>query len=238
MNHALGLPHLHLRVCESTNSLAKQLAEAGAPHGTTITADEQTAGRGRQGRSWVAPAGTALLMSALVRPVIDSHKLAPLAAALAVAETCEQLAAVEASIKWPNDVWIEGRKVSGILVEARPDQSPDRSWIVVGIGLNTRVSIDAMPEDLQSTAYSLGLAEDVDALSVLLTRLDHWLAAGTDAIVTAWRARDALHGREISWADGSGVASGVDNDGNLLVTRADGSAATLTAGEVHLTLHR
>lgn len=230
----LGTPHHHHEVVDSTNTLAKQLAEQGAPHGTTITADEQTAGRGRQGRVWVAPAGTALLMSVIARPVIANYKLAPLAAALAVAETCEELAGVEASIKWPNDVWIEGRKVSGILVEARPDPVVDRSWIVVGIGLNTSVPLDLMPEDLQQTATSLGLAPEVDALGPLIARLDHWLHAEPNSTVEAWRGRDALRGREISWADGSGLAAGVDDEGNLLVRGCGGGVTTLRAGEVHL----
>ncbi len=231
----LGTPHHHHEVIDSTNTRAKQLAAQGAPHGTTITADEQTAGRGRQGRAWVAPAGTALLMSVIARPVIPNYKLAPLAAALAVAETCESLADVEAQIKWPNDVWIDRKKVSGILVEARPDQNAERSWIVVGIGLNTSVPLDQMPEDLQSTATSLALPLGVDALSPLLERLDHWLHSDSSDTVSAWSKRDALRGKEISWADGSGLAAGVDDQGNLLVRGCGAGITTLRAGEVHLT---
>lgn len=230
----LGRPRLHQRVCDSTNDLAKALAEAGAPHGTTVTAAEQTAGRGRQGRSWTAPAGSALLMSVIVRPVQESHKLAPLAVALAVAETCERLTGAAATIKWPNDVWIDGRKVAGILIEARPDRLPERSWLVVGIGLNSSVDLQLMPEDLRQTAATLALAPDTDALTPLLERLDHWLGAGTAAIVTAWRARDALRGRRISWAGGSGTATGIDAAGSLLVSADDGTTETLAAGEVHL----
>jgi BirA family biotin operon repressor/biotin-[acetyl-CoA-carboxylase] ligase len=237
MNHALGTPHLHYRVCESTNDVAKNLAEKGAAHGLVVTSDEQTAGRGRQGRTWVAPAKTALLVSALARPVVDSHKLAPLAAALAVAETCEALADVSTSIKWPNDVWIDGRKVSGILAEARPDQSPDRSWLVVGIGLNTCVPLELMPEELQQTATTLGLPVGTDALTPLMARLDHWLASDAAAVVAAWRGRDALLERSISWADGTGVAAGIDEHGNLVVKHDDDSTSTLTAGEVHLAVH-
>jgi BirA family biotin operon repressor/biotin-[acetyl-CoA-carboxylase] ligase len=238
MMHQLGSPHLHFRVCESTNDVAKRLAESGAPHGTTVTADEQTAGRGRQGRTWVAPPKTALLVSALARPVVDSHKLAPLAAALAVADTCEALADAETKIKWPNDVWIDGRKVSGILAEARPDHEPDRSWLIVGIGLNTSVSLDQMPEELQETATTLGLPMGTDALTPLIARLDHWLASDADSIVKAWRKRDALRGREISWADGEGIAEGIDLHGNLIVAHHDNTTSTLTAGEVHLAVHR
>lgn len=234
MTPVLGNPHLHFRVCESTNDLAKQKAEAGAPHGLTITADAQTAGRGRQGRSWVAPPRSSLLMSILARPVTDHHKLAPLAAALAVAETAEALADRPAKIKWPNDVWIEGLKVSGILVEARPDHNADRSWLIVGIGFNTSVKLEDMPEELQQTATTLGLPMGTDALTPLVARLDHWLGSDAVDVVGAWRERDALHGRGISWADGAGTAAGVDEQGNLVVELADGTTTTLTAGEVHL----
>lgn len=233
----LGLPHIHHAVCESTNALLKQLAEEGAEHGTTITADEQTAGRGRQGRSWVAPPGSALLMSVLIRPVEPRHTLAPLAAGIAVAETCEALTRFDAQIKWPNDVWIEGRKVAGILAEARPDPLPERSWLVVGIGLNTSVEVRKLPGELQETAASLGLPAGHDALTPLLERLDRWLAAGDEAVLDAWRPRDALKGRRIGWSGGEGTAAGVDDHGNLLVTLDDGSTETLTAGEVHLSIH-
>lgn len=229
-----GQPHEHFERIDSTNALAKERADAGAPHGTTITADEQTAGRGRQGRSWIAPAGSALLMSVVIRPIIDSYKVAPLAAALAVAETCEELTACNAQIKWPNDVWIDGRKVSGILIESRHHQDIECSWMVVGIGLNTHVELDAMPEELRETATSLNLDPGIDALTPLLARLDRHLHADPAATLAAWRERDALLGRDISWHDGSGLAAGVDDEGNLLARTCGGGIATLRSGEVHL----
>lgn len=234
MSEALGKPHQHFAVLESTNATAKELATAGAGHGTTITCDQQTAGRGRQGRSWVAPAGSSLLLSVILRPARAAHRFAPLAAALAVAETCEALADRTAKIKWPNDVWIEGRKVSGILVEARPDQDDEKSWVVIGIGLNTRVKLDELPEELQRTAASLELPPDVDALAPLLARLEYWLDAESTELIEAWSARDALNGRTIAWADGEGVADGIDAEGNLRVRLSDNTLETLNAGEVHL----
>lgn len=230
----LGRPHLHYRRCESTNDIAKRLADGGAPHGTVVTTREQTAGRGRQGRTWVAPAGSALLCSIVVRPVMPQHRLAPLAAGLAVSEAGEALTAVSCQIKWPNDVWVSGRKVAGILVEARPDPNPDNSWVVVGIGLNTSIELAAMPEELQQIATTLGLPPSTDALSPLLARLERWLDATPAAVVAAWRTRDALLGRRISWAAGAGEASGIDENGNLLVRLDDGGFEALTAGEVHL----
>ena len=113
-----------------------------------MTADEQTAGRGRQGREWTAPPRSSVLMSVVLRELDERHELLPLAAAVAV---CEALP-VEAAIKWPNDVWVEGRKVAGILLEGRPQEG----WAVLGIGLN--VTTDSFPAELADTATSLRLA--------------------------------------------------------------------------------
>jgi BirA family transcriptional regulator, biotin operon repressor / biotin---[acetyl-CoA-carboxylase] ligase len=100
----LGHPRVHHRVTDSTNERARALAAAGAPHGTLVTAAEQTAGRGRQGRAWSSPAGRALLMSLVLRGLGESNALLPLTAAVAVCEACEREAPVTCAIKWPNDV--------------------------------------------------------------------------------------------------------------------------------------
>jgi BirA family biotin operon repressor/biotin-[acetyl-CoA-carboxylase] ligase len=122
---ALGRPRLHLRETDSTNERARALALGGAPHGTLVTASAQTAGRGRQGRRWEAAPGSALLCSVVLRRV---DELLPLRAGLAVAD----LAGEAARVKWPNDVLVAGRKVAGVLVEARPQDG----WAVLGIGIN------------------------------------------------------------------------------------------------------
>ena len=134
----IGSPRVHHRLTDSTNERAKQLAAAGAPHGTMVTADEQTAGRGRQGRVWTAPPRSAVLMSVVLR---ELDERLPLTAAVAV---CDALP-VEAAIKWPNDVWIEGRKVAGILVEGRPQEG----WAVLGVGVNVTTR-DASPPNSPS----------------------------------------------------------------------------------------
>jgi BirA family transcriptional regulator, biotin operon repressor / biotin---[acetyl-CoA-carboxylase] ligase len=224
----IGRPRVHHRVTDSTNERARTLAEAGAPHGTVVTADEQTAGRGRQGRVWVATPGEALLLSVVVRPLGSRHALLPLAAALAVCETAEALADVRCEIKWPNDVWIDRRKLSGILVEARPAAG----WAVVGIGLNTGVG--EFPDELRAIATTLRLAGPEEALGPLLESLARWEAAEERDVLAAWRPRDALLGTEIRWDGGEGVARGVDATGSLRVERADGELVTLGAGEVHL----
>jgi BirA family biotin operon repressor/biotin-[acetyl-CoA-carboxylase] ligase len=230
----IGSPRVHHRLTDSTNQRAKELAERGAPHGTVVTADEQTAGRGRQGRSWVAPPGAAVLMSAVVRD-LESMSMLPLGAALAVCDAAEAcVPGVRCAIKWPNDVWIEGRKLSGILVEGRPAAG----WAVVGIGLNVLTRADEFPPELRDTATSLaaagGSAEVPEALDALVAGLDRWLDAPAREILDAWRERDALLGRTIAWGDGEeGVAAGIDDSGSLLVDTGSGRIA-LGAGEVHL----
>ena len=223
----IGRPHVHHRVTDSTNERARALAEAGAPHGTIVTAAEQTAGRGRQGRTWTAAPGEALLLSAIVRELEPRHSLLPLMAALAVCEAAEAIASVSCEIKWPNDVWIERRKLSGILVEARPAAG----WAVVGIGLNTGVT--RFPDELRDTATSLSLPSPEDALFALTTALERWTSAGESEVLPAWRERDALQGHPVRWDGGEGTARGIDGGGSLVVETSDGEVA-LGAGEVHL----
>jgi BirA family transcriptional regulator, biotin operon repressor / biotin---[acetyl-CoA-carboxylase] ligase len=220
----IGSPRVHHRVTDSTNERARALAAAGAPHGTLVTADEQRAGRGRQGRTWTAPPRSAVLMSVVLRELSETL---PLAAAVAV---CEALP-VEASIKWPNDVWIDGRKVAGILVEGRPQEG----WAVLGIGLN--VTTDELPAELRATSLRLegsALAAE-EALAAVVSALRLWLPRPAPDVLAAWRSRDALLGRPVRWQNGSkeGIAAGVDDSGALIVETGDGRV-TLDAGEVHL----
>jgi BirA family biotin operon repressor/biotin-[acetyl-CoA-carboxylase] ligase len=226
----IGTPHVHHRLTDSTNARARELAVRGSPHGTLVTAAEQTAGRGRQGRTWSAGPGEALLMSVIVRGVGPDTALLPLAAAVAV---CEAVAPLEAAIKWPNDVWIGGgRKVAGILIEGRPQEG----WAVVGIGLN--VLTRSFPEDLRETATSLAL-EGADttvsaAGDALVRSLDRWIAAPGGEVLAAWRARDALRGARVRWAAGEGTAAGIADSGALVVETDAGERVELDAGEVHL----
>jgi BirA family biotin operon repressor/biotin-[acetyl-CoA-carboxylase] ligase len=149
---AIGRPHRHYARTDSTNTRARELAAAGAPHGTVVTAGEQTAGRGRQGRAWTAPPGKALLYSALVRPLDERHMMLPLSIPLAVAEAAEELApGIECGVKWPNDVLVGRRKLAGVLIEARPRDG----WAVVGVGLNLTIAPDEFPRELRETATSL-----------------------------------------------------------------------------------
>ena len=220
----LGSPRLHLRRTDSTNERARELAALGAPHGTLVTASRQTAGRGRQGRSWVAPDGRGLLCSLLLR---DPPRLLPLAAGVAVAS----VVGVPALVKWPNDVLVDGRKVAGILVEGRPQER----WAVVGIGLNVALQPEDFPPELRETAGTLGQGPEAiePTLERPLEALEHWITASPEDVLEAFRTRDALLGRAIRWAGGEGRAAGVDPEGRLMVQTRQGRM-TLEAGEVHL----
>jgi BirA family biotin operon repressor/biotin-[acetyl-CoA-carboxylase] ligase len=223
----LGRPRLHLRATTSTNDRARVLAAAGAPHGTVVTAGAQTAGRGRQGRSWSAPPGRALLCSVVLRGAAAAPLL-PLVAAVAVAEACGPAA----RIKWPNDVLLDGGKVAGILAEGRPQEG----WAVLGVGVNVAVDPAELPPELHATAATLGRApgEIEPFLASLLAGLERALALPGPAVLDAWRARDALLGLEVRWAGGRGTAAGLDGEGRLVVRLPGGGRTALDAGEVHL----
>ncbi len=232
-----GRPHLHLRVTASTNERGRRLAEAGAPSGTVITAAEQSAGRGRRGRTWSAPPGQALLYSAILRPLEPEHGLLPLAVPVAVCEAIEALATVECRIKWPNDVWIDERKVAGVLIEARPPE-----WAVIGVGINVAIADGHFPAELRWPATSVGHGVTVDAAREALSRsLSQWVEAPERAVVHAFGKRDALHGRDVGWEGagiepGSGTARGVDEQGNLVIETVAGARLALGSGEVSLRL--
>jgi BirA family transcriptional regulator, biotin operon repressor / biotin---[acetyl-CoA-carboxylase] ligase len=216
----IGRPRVHLRVTDSTNERARALAEAGAPHGTLVTASQQTAGRGRQGRAWMAPPGASVLMSIVVR---DPGEALPLAAGVAVSEALP----VETAIKWPNDVWVERRKVAGILVEGRPQEG----WAVLGVGVNVR---EAPPLEHVTSLSAEGADLTVEAtLERLVVALDSWLRRPLPDVLAAWRSRDALLGETVRWQNGSGQGAGIDERGSLLVDTPAGRVS-LDAGEVHL----
>lgn len=241
----IGSPRVHYRQVDSTNERARALAAAGAPHGTLVSADEQTAGHGRHGRRWLAPPGRALLASFVVRGLTEAEALLPLCAGLAVCEAGETLAPVRCSLKWPNDVWIERRKAAGILVEGRPAQG----WAVIGVGLNVSTTVDQLPQELREAATSLLIASGehitVETAREALTRtLAARLADSPEQTLARWRARDALLGEHVRWEGrggqggaglkgGEGRAAGISDTGSLLVETSAGCVA-LDAGEVRL----
>jgi BirA family transcriptional regulator, biotin operon repressor / biotin---[acetyl-CoA-carboxylase] ligase len=189
----------------------------------------------------MAPRSRALTLSVLWK--LDRHiESLPLAVAVAVCEACESVAPVRCRIKWPNDVWTRERKLSGILVESRPRER----WAVIGVGLNVDTDLEELQPDLRATATSLrietGMPVDRNrTLAVLLGTLGVRLCElerDADAVLSAYRERDLLRGRQIAWMADTrrlrGEARGIDEHGNLVVFTDEGERIALNAGEVHL----
>jgi len=231
---------------ESTNDVAWDALAAGAHDGTVVAADLQTRGRGREGRVWHTPAGLGLAMSLVLRPGCERHMLTvlPLAAGLALARALERAGAAP-QLKWPNDVLIGGRKVSGILCESRRGPDGDDA-IVVGIGVNVLQRAEDFPEDVRAIATSLAIegvrierevlaAWILDALEPLWTELEE---AGPAGIVDAWRRHATFWGRPLTVrtpaGEVSGTASTLAEDGALVLVGEGGAPVRIVAGDVTL----
>jgi BirA family transcriptional regulator, biotin operon repressor / biotin---[acetyl-CoA-carboxylase] ligase len=226
----------------STNTYLLDQARSGAPDGVVAVADHQTAGRGRLGRSWVAPPRSALLASVLLRPddlAVDRAHLLTAAVALAAAEACEQLSGVRPSIKWPNDLLVGDRKLAGILAEVELGAGPSLKAVVVGIGLNVAWSGQAPPE-VAGLAVALdevsGRVVDRDALLVEMLLGLEWRYGDLNGVASEYRSTCATVGRRVrvELMDGGieGVAADITPDGRLLIVADDGSHRTVTAGDV------
>jgi BirA family biotin operon repressor/biotin-[acetyl-CoA-carboxylase] ligase len=229
----------------STNDEAKRGAREGATHGTTWVAEQQTAGRGRQGRTWTSTPGESLLFSVLARVACPPSRLPPVAllAGLAVRDAVSRAAPdAEVLIKWPNDVLVSGRKLAGVLVEAITVGSKVEA-LVIGIGIN--VHTRAFPAELEGRATSVACASPSSApdratiLADVLASLDHDLhvvvGRGLCLVRSRLEAADALRGHLVRSESGDeGIASGVDDEGRLLVKRGDGVLLRWSSGEVRL----
>ncbi len=217
----------------STNDEVAALARAGAPEGAAVVADRQTAGRGRRGRRWDAPAGSSLLVSVLLRPPPDAAHLALMAAGLAAVEACRTAAGVEASLKWPNDVVVADGKLGGVLSEVHDEA------VVVGLGLNVDWSGHPLPDGAVSLAGLAGShldrpIERGELLAAYLVALDRRCDQTPEELVDGWRAACSTIGRrvrvELPDRALKGVASAVTDDGRLVVNEEIVSAGDV----VHL----
>lgn len=238
-----------LEETDSTNIAAKELAASGAPHGTVVAADRQTAGRGRMNRSFVSPSGKGLYMSVVIRPELDM-KFVPMitsAAAVAASFAVEKLCGHEVQIKWVNDLYMNGKKICGILTEASLDlEIKSLEYAVVGIGINVRSMKDDFDDELNLRAASVedetGIVIDRNLLCAeILNNLDIWLGKIEDrSYILEYRRREYLTGKYISAEYGgktiSGTAVGIDRNANLMVELPNGEIINLNSGEA--TLHR
>jgi BirA family biotin operon repressor/biotin-[acetyl-CoA-carboxylase] ligase len=227
----LGRPYRYEESCDST----QLMLDSSSPEGAVAVSDEQTSGRGRLGRSWQAPPGTAILCSVLLRPPAKRRlQELSLIGGMAAADAVEDVLELAAQIKWPNDVMVNRRKVAGVLADAR------EGAIVLGIGINVNQVREQLPADARTPAASLrtidGVArERAPILAVLLDRLeshyDAWCKAGIDAVYDFLGARDFLRGRRVAIDGASGYAVGIDRQGRLEIDTGDGRR-TLDSGEV------
>lgn len=237
---------VHRDTVDSTNLLAAALAREGANEGTVVLAEQQTAGRGRLGRSWVSPARINLYCSVILRPAIPPLEVPrlTLVAGIAVAEAILASAPVRAAIKWPNDVLIDGRKVAGVLTELEAEADRVR-FVIVGIGVNLNASLDDFPPELRDKATSLALAggapvERASFAARLLSALDAayatFLRGGFAALRHRYEELHCLTGQQVT-VDGkpplAGTVRGVDDSGALLV-ESEGSVQRVVSGEVTL----
>ena len=228
MTEKLGEPRLDVESCEST----QLLVDTSLPEGALVVADHQTAGRGRLGRSWDAPAGGALLFSVLLKPPPDRH--APelsLVAGVAVADALERTLGLAVQIKWPNDVMLRRQKVAGCLAEARDGA------VVLGIGVNVEQTKAELPPNAGSIRTLTGRGWDrEDLLSKLLddlsSRYSAWRAGGLDAVYDGLGPRDFLRGRHVTVNGTSGVATMIDRQGRLEIAVEHGEVVTVESGEV------
>lgn len=235
----------------STNAVLRDMARAGAPEGTVVLAESQTAGRGRGGKPWFSPSGVNLYALVLLRPRIPA-KAAPVfsfIASLALADTIVGIG-LPAAIKWPNDVLVEGKKVGGVLVELATSGDA-LEHVILGVGVNLNVERAALRAALGEPAgqaagslrEALGREIDRNAFAAaFLTFLDRWLTTyqevGEAPVLRAWRDRDILTGRRVEVRDGAvsldGRAVGVDADGHLQALDSRGRVFRVLAGEVRI----
>jgi BirA family biotin operon repressor/biotin-[acetyl-CoA-carboxylase] ligase len=229
--------------------LAHDLARDGAPDGTTLWAEEQTAGRGRRGRSWVAPHGTAILCSTICRPPVRPDELFLLVAAFGIGlcQGIERATGLQPQIKWPNDLLLDGRKVAGVLTESRLT-GDGLAHAVVGFGLNVNLKAAELPEPhhdaLPPTSLALTLGAEVDREAVLRAILagiddayDLLWQGSADTLRAAWTKRLAGRGERVRIETDAGPRigefSGVDYDGALLLI-VDGVIERIIVGDVVL----
>jgi BirA family transcriptional regulator, biotin operon repressor / biotin---[acetyl-CoA-carboxylase] ligase len=242
---------IHLRSTKSTNEDAYALALRGAAHGVGVLAREQSHGRGRLGREWISPPGTGLYCSIIIRPSLPSAEFPriSLTAGLALCSAIESLTIRPFGLKWPNDLYCDGKKCGGILVESSPlHHGAKNPFFIVGMGVNVNTTDDAFPASLAGKASSLlmetGSSWDIgDLYDIIHASLLHYVGLheeqGFEEILKEWRVRDVLYEKEMQWLTSEGKiirgwGMGPDNDGQLIARDSEGVLHKILSGDVQL----
>ncbi len=229
---------------ESTQDEARKLALMGEPEGLAVMALDQGQGRGRLGRSWVSPPGKNVALSMILRPHVPpgDATLLGMLASTAVAEALEIFGLTRVRLKWPNDVLLDGRKVAGILSEARVNGS-EIEFVIIGIGLNVNTASEDFPLELRQTVTSMaafsGREWDLNEVAGLLIEriaalYDRVAREGCRFVVPQWESRWLHRGQVLVRDDTKGIAEGLTEDGALLLRTDEGSLVRIDSGEVNL----
>jgi len=239
----IGRPTLYCPSVTSTMDVAKKAVANGASEGTVILADEQTSGRGRLGREWVSPPGSSLMMSIILYPKLEHLPRLTLVSCLAIARSIEEVTLLETSIKWPNDVLINDKKVSGVLLES--EVSGDKvSYAIIGLAVNVSLDTKAIPEIADiATSLKNEVGVPVSRLEMLTALLGEFEKVHKDMckgepVELEWKRRLNTLGKKVTVRCGDtvhkGIAEDVDKDGNLLLRLPNKKLDVISAGDVTL----
>lgn len=236
----VGRSLVYRRSLGSTMDVARREADEGAIHGTAVLAEEQTAGRGRRGRSFFSPAGANIYVTFVLRPSLELHRTLPLRIPVAVCRAIRSVAPA-AMIKWPNDIWLNERKVCGMLIDA--ELGPDGPIAFPGIGINVNADPSVLPELAGiATALATVAGRPIDREQLfadLCNHLERALDEPIDRLLAEYRTLSLVLGRRVIIDTPSGeryeaTADRIDSAGALIVRRDDGTEETVTAADVTL----
>ncbi|MGV3488110.1 MAG: biotin--[acetyl-CoA-carboxylase] ligase [Tuberibacillus sp.] len=233
----------------STQKVAHHLAEDGAKEGTLVVADEQTSGRGRLGRQWFSPKGTGVWMSLILRPQLPLNRIPQLtlATAVAVVKGIKKITGVECQIKWPNDVYYQGKKLVGILTELQAEEDHAKA-VIIGIGMNVNLAAEDIPYDIKDIATSLQIITGTHCnrahlIQAILTELeglyDIYISEGFSVIKILWESY-AMHlgrtimARTVNGEMIKGVAKGINEDGVLLLEDEGGNVHYIYSADINM----
>lgn len=242
----IGRRIIHRDMIDSTNAFAFKQALAGEPEGTCVVAESQEKGKGRLGRKWSSPAGKNIYLSVILRPPIHPSAVYPITflSSLAVSETIGELTGIEAVLKWPNDVLIQDRKISGTLLELSTEADMVR-FVIIGIGFNVNMEPEDMDQEIKARATSLSMVtkktyERPRVCGILMSNLERYYNLfredGEQAICDIWEEKARIRGKRLEinqmGESYSGVAKGIDRDGAILLD-IDGKIKKIIAGDVN-----